>query len=81
MFETFFLLILLDGTVTVKPKYESMFVINPIPAQTVKECAEYSGVDPYNREHMGDMMRELDLLDCFYYDVGDHEHNIYAQQS
>ena len=81
MIETAFLMIVLNGgPVTVKPNYEELFAVNPIPERVVRECAEYSGVDPYNIMHMNDIMKELDLLDCFFYDVGDHEHNIYSKR-
>ena len=79
MIETAFLMIVLNGPITIKPQYQGMFAVNTIPTQTVSECADYSGVDPYNTNHMSDIMKELDLLDCFFYDVGNHEHNIYSQ--
>ena len=77
MIETLFLLITLNGgPVIVKPQYESMFAIKQIPESVVKECSEWSGVDPYDTEQMSNIYKEMYLMECFFYDVGNHEHNI-----
>ena len=80
MIETAFLLIALNGgTVRVLPELESMFVDPVVPTQVVKECTEYTGISPYNIEQMSNIYNELELMDCFFYDVGAHEHNIYSE--
>ena len=79
MIETAFLMITLNGgPVRVLPDIEHMFVNPVVPTQVVKECTEYTGVDPYNVEQMSNIYNELNLMDCFFYDVGNHEHNIYS---
>ena len=77
MIETIFLLITLNGgPIVVKPQYESMFAVKQIPGTVVQECAEWSGVDPYSTKDMSNVYNELYLMECFFYDIGAHEHNI-----
>ena len=60
----------------VRAQYESMFAVKQIPTSVVRECTEWSGVNPYDPEEMSNVYNELYLMECFYYDVGAHEHNI-----
>lgn len=54
-----------------------MFTAREVPQKTIIECRDYTGVDPFNEEQMSNIYNELTYMDCVYYDLGDHEHNIY----
>ena len=74
--ETIFLIIALNGDIHIKEGPDTMFRHDPIPQSVVKECTEWSGVNPYNAKEIGNAMNELLFLECVYYDMGDHEHAI-----
>lgn len=80
MFETVFLTVLLNQTpptILIRSGYISMFSDREIPQKTIIECRDWTGIDPFNEEQMSNFMNELNYMDCVYYDLGDHEHNIY----
>tara|TARA_Y100000015_G_scaffold36941_1_gene38528 strand:+ start:320 stop:487 length:168 start_codon:yes stop_codon:yes gene_type:complete len=54
-----------------------MFSQQEVPQKSIIECKEYTGVDPFDPEQMSDIYNELKYVDCLYYDLGAHEHNIY----
>jgi len=73
VFETIFLIVTLGGEIRVKPTYEPMFNHNPLPESVIKECSEWSGVDPYDKDDITHGRNEFKFLGCVYYDSGDHE--------
>ena len=80
MFETVFLTILLNQTppmILIRSGYISMFTQREVPQKTITECREWTGIDPFDQEVMSDFFNELKYMNCVYYDLGDHEHNIY----
>ena len=80
MFETLFLTVILNAetpTILIKSAVGSMFTAREVPQKTIIECRDYTGVDPFNEEQMSNIYNELTYMDCVYYDLGDHEHNIY----
>ena len=80
MFETLFLMVFVTSspqTIYLRSNVEGMFSAKEIPQKTIIECRDYTGVDPFDPEQMSDIYNELAYMDCVYYDLGAHEHNIY----
>ena len=76
MIETLFLIINLSGGIQFKDGPDSMFRHNPIPESVVRECSEWSGVNPYDEQQIKQPLKEMLFLECVYYDMGEHEHAI-----
>ena len=80
MFETVFLTVILSSnppTIFLRPNVGMMFTAREIPQKTITECRDWTGIDPFNKEVMDNFYNELTYMNCVYYDLGDHEHNIY----
>ena len=80
MYETLFLIVFLNTsppTIFLKSNVEMMFSAKEVPQKTITECRDWTGVDPFNPEQMSNIYNELAYMDCVYYDMGAHEHNIY----
>ncbi len=80
MYHTLFLIVFLETsppTIFLRPNVDMMFSQQEVPQKSIIECKEYTGVDPFDPEQMSDIYNELKYVDCLYYDLGAHEHNIY----
>lgn len=71
-----FLIVSLSGEIQIKPQFDNMFKANPIPEKIIRECRDWSGVDPYNQKQMNNMYNELLFMECIFYDTGNHEHSV-----